>query len=76
MAQPSAQDPLGIAPGPIDHLQIALRDMVSEEVRQILRGRTGHGFDGMADAQLAMELIARGWVCYKPHGELTKRELG
>lgn len=49
-----------------------LRELIQGEVRFVLRGRTTAFFDDTPDAVLAMELIARGWVAYKPAERLDK----
>lgn len=72
MGKPTTDDPLGQRPDATETFQSALQNMVRHEVRAILRGKTGDKFDGIPDALLAMELIARGWVAYKPSGEMRK----
>lgn len=72
MGQPTASDPLGQIPDATETFQSALQNMVRHEVTAILRGKTGDKFDGIPDQVIAMELIARGWVAYKPSEDLRK----
>lgn len=73
---PSATDPLGLndPPTPAQAFNEGLRLMINSEIRSILRGRVTHELDNMPDAILAMELIARGWVAYKPSQPLIREE--
>lgn len=72
MGKPSPGDPLGLNPDATETFQSALQNMVRHEVQVVMRGRTGEKFDGMPDQLLAMELISRGWVAYKPAQDLRK----
>lgn len=72
VGQPTASDPLGQRPAPVDTFQFALQNMVRHAVEDVMRGKTGERFDGTPDQVLAMELIARGWVAYKPREDLRK----
>lgn len=71
---PSATDPLGLndPPTPQQSFDEALRKVINSEIRSILRGRVSSTCDDIPDAVLAMELIARGWVVYKPSQPLIK----
>lgn len=60
---PTPQDPLGLA----DPLEVALRNLVDERIARAWAGRTKQDFANTPDMLLCMELIARGWVVYKPH---------
>lgn len=61
---PSPSNPLGsLLATP---LEIALRKLVDERIEDAWRGRNAPDFNGTPDALLCMELIARGWVVYKP----------
>ena len=62
MSGPTPQDPLGLSP-----LEQQLRDLVDSRIRLAWRTNSGGDFSGVPDAMLCMELIARGWVVYKPH---------
>lgn len=70
--KPTANDPMGQKPAPVDYLNEAVRMMLQQEIEQTLRGRTGDVFNGLMDQHIAMELIARGWVAYKPSEPLKK----
>lgn len=70
--KPTANDPMGQKAAPVDYLNEAVRMMLQQEIEQMLRGRTGDVFSGLPDQIIAMELIARGWVAYKPSGDLRK----
>lgn len=65
---PSPNDPLGIndPPTPQEAFTINLDRMIEERIHVIMRGRTTTNFNNMPDHMLCLELMARGWVCYKP----------
>lgn len=67
----SAADPLS-KDGPASQFESGLREMIHQEVSFVLRGRIGTQFDGFADQLIAMELIARGWIAYKPAERLDR----
>ena len=64
--KPTAGDPLAQAKTVDDLLSIGVQGIVERHVRNTLRGRTSTTFNGLADQDLAMELISRGWVAYRP----------
>lgn len=69
--QPTASDPLATM-GVGQMFTESMRQMVQQAVRYELRGVTSDKFDGVPEAFIAMELIARGWVAYKPSEDLKK----
>lgn len=68
-ASPSLTDPLGLNPparGTDASFAQGLAQLVDERIDARLRGRASDRFHGVADMELAHELIARGWAVYKP----------
>lgn len=64
--KPTAGDPLAQAQTVDDLLSVSVQGLIERQLRNTLRGRTSTTFSGLADQDLAMELISRGWVAYKP----------
>lgn len=74
MGQPTPNDPLGLRPTSFED---ALLRTIDERVALAWRARTVQSFDNTPDAVLAMELLSRGWVVYKPKSaEELRGELG
>ena len=66
MARPTTSDPLGQRPDGDDTFASSMMDMIDRRIEVVTRGRAFQNFSNVADVQLATELIARGWVVYKP----------
>lgn len=65
MARPTAEDPLGQLPDP-NSFDDMMAQLIDKRIDERWRGKTRPTFDGIPTYELAMELIARGWVVYKP----------
>lgn len=65
MATPTPSDPLGQRPDPASFAE-SMEAMIDARIDQRWRGFTGKQFANTPDAQLALELIARGWAVFRP----------
>lgn len=67
MAEPTRDDPLGQRPDPTSMSEM-LEAVVDARIERRIRGRSRDRFQGVADADLVLELLARGWAVYLPTG--------
>lgn len=65
MGNPSPGDPLGQR-DPEDNFSRGLEKMIDDRIKFVTRPRTINRFHDVTEAELALELIARGWVVYRP----------
>lgn len=65
MSIPTKDDPFGMRPNPTSITEM-LESVVDARIELRLHGRSRPKFDGVTDAELAMELIARGWAVFLP----------
>ncbi len=66
MGTPTKDDPLGQKPDANDLFVAGVRDIIASEIRRQWQGRASATMEGIPNEVLAMELIARGWIAYKP----------
>ena len=66
MARLTTDDPLGQRPDGNDTFAASMMDMIDRRIEVVTRGRAFQEFSKVTDIRLAAELIARGWVVYKP----------
>lgn len=67
MGKPTASDPLGQQPDLGDFGDV-MNGLIDTRIEMHLRGRYDDRFNGVPDAQLVHELLARGWAVYFPTG--------
>jgi hypothetical protein len=65
MGKPTANDPLGQRLDPSD-LGDMLNAAVDQRIAHAWRGRAVADLSGFPDGALVLELVARGWVVYRP----------
>lgn len=62
MSGPTRDNPLGPSP-----FEAQITELIDSRIRFAWRTSNGGDLAGVPDASMCMELIARGWVVYKPH---------
>lgn len=68
MGIPTASDPLGTQPAPTSIADM-MEGVIDARIANAWRGRAQPCFDGVPDAQLVMELLARGWGVFRPSSQ-------